>query len=690
MKGGDAELLLFLLLDLAIIIVAARTLGAAACRMGQPAVVGEIVAGILLGPTVLGRLFPGGPAGLFPPGVPLRQLADLGLVFFMFLVGLELDPKLIRREGRRAFTISLSGVVAPFALGALIAIPLLPLNNAGVFITPGPAPSALSFSLFMGAAMCITAFPVLARILVERGLYKSPLGTSALCAAAVDDVTAWILLAAVVGLTRSGSAAHAARALGLAAVFVAMMLTGGRRLLGRLALRYERSGRVSVDQVAIVVVGLLISAYVTEWIGIHSIFGAFVFGAIMPHESAMTHELTDKIEDFTVVVLLPVFFAVAGLRTNVFAIDSPELVMWTAVVSAAAIAAKLAGCGVAAKLHGYSTRDSLVLGTLMNTRGLTELVILSIGFSLGVISDRTFAMMVLMAIVTTLMAAPIINRLMPRKEMVRVLSGGDPPPVAYRILVALGNPANARALVDAGVRAAGRRRPAELLLVRLIPTSRAPEFRSGLRDVETQIDRSTADMDHLARRIAESGVAARSISFLSPNVGRDLADAAASQRCDAMLLGWHRPSLARDVVRALVHRVLKLARCDVLVFVDRDGDGIRPASGGHAGVLAMITSDEDAAGVSATAQRLADALETTVRELAGRDAVADAIAASGHASVAVVAVGRVLEEESDFGSAASALADGANCPVIVVRPSSAHVSIIPGMTPTKTPTVVPA
>jgi len=673
---GSTEALLALLLDLAIIILAARAVGALARRIGQPSVVGEIVAGILLGPTVLGRLFPGLPARLFPQDVPLRQLADLGLVFFMFLVGLELDPRLIRKEGRRALSISLSGVIAPFALGALIALPLRALNNGDLALSGGRAPSALAFSLFMGAAMCITAFPVLARILVERGLYASPLGTSALCAAAVDDVIAWVLLAAVVGLTRTGSAAEAVKAFVLAGVFAAVMFTGGRRVLGLLSARYDRSGRVSVDQVAVVVIGLLLSAYTTEWIGIHSIFGAFIFGAIMPHDSGMTHELTDKIEDFTVVVLLPIFFAVAGLRTNVFAIDTPQLVLWTVVISGAAIAGKLAGCGIAATFNGYSIRDSFVLGALMNTRGLTELVILTVGLNLGVLSDRTFAMMVIMALVTTFMAAPAINRLMPRREMIRVLAGGDPAPAAYRVLVALGNPANARALVDAAIRLSGRLRPAELILVRLIPTPRAPEFRSGLRDVESQVDRSIADMTVLARQSNAAGVSVRPISFLSSNVGRDLTDVAATQRCDAMVLGWHRPSLARHVVRALVHRILKLAPCDVVVFVDRKGDGIRATPG--APVLLAVAGDDDATGLTAIGQHVADNLDTNLRQLTGRGAIADALAESDRAAVAVVSVGRVLHEEADFGDAATALSERADCPVLVVRPSSIHVSIRPG------------
>ena len=661
------EVLLYLLLDLAVIIAAARVSASIARKSGQPAVIGEILAGIVLGPTVLGRLVPGLPAALFPPEVPLRQLADLGLVFFMFLVGLELDANLIRREGRRALAISLGGVIAPFALGVLIAGPLFALNAGGLF-APGVAyrPTTISFALFMGAAMCITAFPVLARILVDRGLYKSRLGTSALCAAAVDDVIAWILLAGVVGLTRTGSVGEAGRTFALAFAFAAFMFTAGRRGLAAMAKRFETSGRASVDQVATVVVGLLLSAYVTEWIGIHSIFGAFLFGANMPNGSRLTRELTDKIEDFTVVVLLPVFFTVAGLRTNVFSLDTPALVLWTVVISAAAIVGKVAGCGLVARFTGYSNRDAVVLGTLMNTRGLTELVILSVGLNLGVLSDRTFAMMVVMALVTTLMAAPIINRLMPRREMVRILAGGDADPGTTRVLVALGNPATAASLVDAATLLTGAQRPAELLLVHLLPTTRAPEFRSGVRDEQTDVNQWHEVMNHLARRAAVSGVHARGVAFLTDNVGRDLAEIAATQHCEMIVLGWHRALIAPEILRGLAHRVFKLAECGVAVFVDERGDGVRRADRGS--VIAIEGPDaETNAGVVHIAERIAESLGAVVRR--GDSTGSDVLG--------VIAVDRVVPERSNFGVEVDRVVARAECPMLVVRPSATPVSIRP-------------
>ncbi len=730
-----SDVFLFLLLDLVTIIAVGRLFGWVARRFGQPSVIGEILAGILLGPTILGRLVPEAPRwlfphelfvvdgrevvrslsqALFPAQVPLEAFANVGLIFFMFLVGLELQASLMRRAGRRAAQISLSGIITPLLLGMSAGLLLLGVNNAGSFAGAQPGvsfpPPPVTFALFLGAAMCVTAFPVLARILVETGLYKLPVGTTALCAAAVDDVVAWILLAAVVGLTRTGSAAAALPVFLLTLAYVACMATVVRQLLDQLAKRYERTGRLTVDQVAIVLAGTLASAFLTERMGIHAIFGAFVFGAIMPKRSGLTHELTDKIEDFTVVVLLPIFFTVTGLRTNLFTLNSAALLGWTVLLIAVATLGKFAGCGIAARMTGSSPRDAVILGALMNTRGLTELVILTIGRDLGVLSDRTFAMMVIMALVTTALAAPIVNRLISRDDLVGALVGpapapaGGPAAAVTRILVAIGNPLNAPALVDAALRLLGTRRPAELLLVRLIPTSRAPEFRTGLLEVESQVEAAVESMRPLVEQAAAVGAVARPISFLSDDVGPDLARMAADPGCEAMLLGWHRASLPRNVIQALVRRVFTLAACDVAIFVDRAGQGITPAASSPGPVLVLLAGGaHDGAALrfgaglaqqigtslhivgyvgaqpglrpteaSERLARLADALrqesgEWVVPVFAEGDASLTAVAESAEATVAVVPVGEDWPAAESFGQPAADLAGRLACPAIVLR-----------------------
>ncbi|HUG14286.1 MAG TPA: cation:proton antiporter [Thermomicrobiales bacterium] len=700
----DAHTLTFLLIDLVIIIAAARSLGWVAKRMGQPAVIGEITAGIMLGPTLLGRIGSDLPGRLFPADVPLRSIADLGLVFFMFLVGLELDSRLIREQGKKAVVISLSGIIAPLAGGLVLGYALLDVNNAGIFMegTQHP-PGASVFALFLGAAMCITAFPVLARILVETGLYKTPVGSTILCAAAVDDVCAWILLAAVIGVANTGSPAEAGEAFVLTLIFVTFMFTVVRRALELLARRYDVNGRLSVDQVAVVLAGVLLSAYATELIGIHSIFGAFIFGAIMPKRSGMTHELTDKVEDFTVIVLLPVFFVVAGLRTNLFTLDSPALLGWLLLIVGVAIAGKFLGCGLAVRLTGGSRRDAVLVGALMNTRGLTELVILSIGISLGVLSDRTFAMMVIMALVTTAMAAPIINRIMPRESIAREIAdaaGVSATVAAYRALVAIGNPRNAQALVGAGIHGAGRTRPGELLLVRLIPTSRAPEFRTGLLDEEREVSASLESMWSLVEQAAKADLLATPVTFLTDDVGRDLSRFAAEHQCELLLLGWHRPSLERRVIRALVHRTFALARNDIAVFVDREGSGIvseaRPyvliiLTGGlhddavsrHGARYAMslqadiVLVEYGATPGSPEARDATDSLArhaTALEHASGMSVVSHPTPAdtrsivelSSGAAVALIGLGDDWNDDQDFGQPATEVALESRCPLLVV------------------------
>jgi Kef-type K+ transport system membrane component KefB len=410
-----ADLLALLLVQLAVIIVLSRAVGLLFRRIGQPLVIGEIVAGILLGPSFLGLLAPELAAQLFPAAtVPyLNILAQLGLIFFMFLVGLELNTDHLKGNGRVALLVSHTSIVVPYFLGGLLAL----------YLYESLAPSDVSlasFALFMGAAMSITAFPVLARILTERKLNRTALGALAITCAAVDDVTAWCLLAIVISIVRSGDVLGAIPTVLLAILYIAFMFTVARPLLAHLAQRVElgESGGLSQGMVALVVVGVLCSSLVTEMIGIHSIFGAFLFGAILPHGRLFARALVEKTEDFTIVILLPVFFAYTGLRTQINLLDSVESWVFCALIILVACIGKFGGATLSARVAGLPWRESAALGVLMNTRGLMELIILNIGLDLGVISPALFTMMVIMALVTTFATSPLLAWIAPRRSFV--------------------------------------------------------------------------------------------------------------------------------------------------------------------------------------------------------------------------------------------------------------------------------
>jgi len=402
-----------LLLQLVVILVAARLTGRAIQYIGQPPVIGEMVAGLALGPSFLGAVSPATLDYLFPPDslAPLSALSQLGVLLFMFVVGLRLDTALLRSKARTAVATSYASIVAPFAMGAAVA-PWLHETLA----PPGVA--LLPFTLFLGAAMSVTAFPVLARILTDRGLLQTRVGSVAIASAAVDDVTAWCILAGVVAVARAGvtGTSLAGRAfivtiLGSAA-YVMLIATAGRRLLADFA--RKRGGlRMTPQFVSAAVILALASAWVTERLGIHALFGAFLAGVIMPRSPddgrlAMATEVADRVEDVVGAVLLPVFFAITGLRTSITHIAEPGLLGVFALILLIAISGKLGGSSIAARLTGMSWREALAIGALMNTRGLMELVILNVGLDIGVISPTLFAMMVLMALVTTAMTSPLL------------------------------------------------------------------------------------------------------------------------------------------------------------------------------------------------------------------------------------------------------------------------------------------
>jgi len=392
------------LLALVVIIATARLMGALFKRLHQPPVVGEVVAGIVLGPSLLGHFAPGVMASLFSPAVvtPLSTIAQVGVALFMFIVGLELDTGVVRRQARATAVIAQASIVVPFLLGAALALYLYPRLSR-------PDVSFTAFSLFLGVSLSITAFPVLARILTDRGCNRSELGVTALTCAAMNDVAAWCMLAFVVGVIHA-KMGGAALTVVLTAAYVCAMIWIVRPLAGRLLARFENRAASGQSLMALAAVGLLLSCLATESIGIHALFGAFMLGAVIPHNSSAAHALFEKIHDFVVVMLLPAFFALTGLRTQIGLVGGTHL-LTTCLIIAVAFAGKFGGSAAAARSTGMSWRDSYGLGLLMNTRGLMELIVLNVGLDLGVISPRLFAMLVLMAVITTLMTGPILDLL---------------------------------------------------------------------------------------------------------------------------------------------------------------------------------------------------------------------------------------------------------------------------------------
>ena len=382
----------------------ARLFGAIFRKLNQPAVIGEVVGGIALGPSLLGRLAPELQTIVLPAeAIPvLGVLSQLGVILYMFLVGLELDLGLLRTSVSKTIAISLSAIVVPFALGSALAWGLFDR-----LASPGVDRGA--FVLFVGVALSITAFPVLARILGDRALQRTPLGTLALTCAAINDAIAWCLLAFAVSIMQATPAA-AVRTAGLTALYIAVMLTAGRTVTASAVRRLDRSARIGEQSVALVLVAVLLSAVATEFIGIHAIFGAFLLGTIIPHDSKVATDVTERIADIVRVMFLPAFFAFTGLRTEIGLIASTEDWLFCALIVAVATAGKFGGTAVAANLSGLSWRESGALGILMNTRGLVELIVLNIGLDLGVISPRLFTMLVIMALATTMMTGPILTR----------------------------------------------------------------------------------------------------------------------------------------------------------------------------------------------------------------------------------------------------------------------------------------
>jgi Kef-type K+ transport system membrane component KefB len=579
------ETLAAFFIAVAVVMLVARLFGIAAAKLRQPRVMGEVVAGITLGPTILGAFFPDLQDLLFPKDIIpfIGVVANLGLIFYMFLVGLEVDPAQLRGRVGQAAAISNASVALPMMLGIAVALPTYELV--------GPDKKFAAFALFMGVAMSITAFPVLARILVERRMLKRPVGTLTMACAAIDDVTAWFLIAVATAVAVAGDAAEVLRTILLAAAFCLLMGLAVRPLLARVSTAYDEAGRIPGGWIAAIFAGILLSAYATEEIGIAVIFGAFIMGMIMPRHAELTEDVTHRIEDFVVTLLLPLFFAYTGLRTNIGLLDRPELWLLTLVMIVVAITGKMAGAYVAARMTGFGRRAAGVIGTLMNTRGLTELIVLNLALEKGVISESLFAMLVIMALVTTFMAGPLLNRLDPKNEFgapveeelveARERSRASFPALTVperAILVAPQSDAALAQLLPLAEPLARSEPPRELILTRLVQPPRGASARGGLQTESRLLGAASDQVRRAQEQLAERGIAARAVATTSSDPGVDLARLAKEEEVDLLLADGRRPLLGEGVPRGDIGVVLHQSPCDVAVLVARDGADVVPGA----------------------------------------------------------------------------------------------------------------
>ena len=610
----DQEVQLFLA-DLAIIILLARLFGMAAKRLGQPPVIGEIIAGILLGPTLFdGKI----TATLFPMTLrpTLSALANLGVVMFMFAVGYLLDLRLIRGRERVAASVSVSSIILPLSLGAGLGVWLAGRHHVH---------HVLPFALFVGTAMSVTAFPVLARILTDRGMHRTRIGGTALASAAIDDVLAWSLLAVVAAI--AGAGGQPLRLL-LAPVYAGVMFGLVRPRLRRLADVYQRRDGLTPNVLAVTLAGLLLSSWATDWMGVKYIFGAFLFGVVMPREgaaaAALREAILNRLEQVSVLVLLPVFFVVSGLSVNLSSVGLSGLAE-LCLILLVAVAGKFAGAFAGARLAGVPARPAGVLATLMNTRGLTGIVILSVGLQLHILDQSLYSLMIVMAIVTTMMAGPLLHFLYPGRFLVRDIAEADLAALGtaagHRILVLIEAPEPAAPLVEVGAALAASREHSQLILSQLVTDQHDTrlEVGTGLGGELRGLTRSTGELQALADRAAARGVPEVVASRFSQDIATELPGYLTAAAPDTIVLGpggTSRETLAAEGAVQLVTVLRSLPEAPAAVAVwwtpgpsgaaavqvatqlavaDRLKLVISPAGGRRADLAAELTGDGIAA-----------------------------------------------------------------------------------------------
>lgn len=567
-----------LLIQIIAVLLMVRLFGFLFKHIGQPGVIGEIVAGIVLGPSVLGYFFPDVFQALFPPEslTNLELLSQVGLVLFMFVIGMELDFSVLKNKINETLVISHAGILVPFFLGIVA--------SYWIYEEYAAAQTAfLPFALFIGISMSITAFPVLVRIIQERNMTKTSLGTLAIASAANDDVTAWCLLAVVIAIAKAGTFASALYAIGLTALYIIIMFMVVRPFLKKVGEVYANQEVINKTFVALILLILIISSTLTEIIGIHALFGAFMAGVVMPPSIGFRKVMMEKVEDIALVFFLPLFFAFTGLRTEIGLINSPALWGVCLLLITVAVAGKLGGCAVAARLVGESWKDSFTIGTLMNTRGLMELVALNIGYEMGVLPPSIFVILVIMALVTTFMTTPLLHlveRIFARRE--ERLSA------KLKLVFCFGRPESGRSLLSIFFLLFGKKMKAAQVV--------AAHFTVGTDLNPLNAEQYARDSFSLVdEKASELGLSVENRYRVTDKLVQDMIRLARKERPDMFLLGAgskYRPDTAGSngvlwlsLFRDKIDDVMEQVKCPVAVFVNRGYSGSSPVSFVLGGVI---------------------------------------------------------------------------------------------------------
>lgn len=562
MQHNFQEPLAILLAQIVTIILVARFFGWVFRKIGQPSVIGEIIAGIVLGPSLLGMYFPEFSAILFPVASlgNLKFLSQIGLILFMFVIGMELDLKILKNKANEAIVISHASIIIPFALGIGLAY----------FVYNQFAPEGvtfLSFSLFMGIALSITAFPVLARIVQERGIHKTRLGAIVITCAAADDITAWCILAVVIAIVKAGSFVSSLYIISLAVLYVVAMIYVVKPFLKRIGDLYGSKESIVKPVVAIFFLVLIMSSYATEVIGIHALFGAFMAGVIMPDVPKFRTIFIDKVEDVALILLLPLFFVFTGLKTEIGLISDPYLLKVTGFIILVAVVGKFLGSALAAKFVGQSWRDSFTIGALMNTRGLMELIVLNIGLELKVLTPEVFTMMVIMALVTTFMTGPaldLINFIFKTKDGSDVLE-----PIndnKYRVLISFGNNEKGKSLL----------RLANSLTKRQKNTSSVTVMHLSLSDEVHTFNMEDKEKNSFHPIVEESQLLKQEITTIfkaTTDIETEIADVANQGDYDLLLVGLGKSIFEGTILGKVIGFTTRIINPDRLIdkFTGKEG-----------------------------------------------------------------------------------------------------------------------